>query len=120
MAGATIRPPRGLYVVCYVGYAVVLALSYFVFVVWREVVALLVGMLLSYQSSSQAVYGLFVVLIGLGLFGLVMAAEPFLRKGVTRGDLRGRLAKVILPLAGAIIVGVAIQNVLTLVVGVTR
>lgn len=114
------RPKRSLYVVCYLGYAAVLALSYLVFVVWREVVSLLVGYLLSYQASSQAIYGLLVVLIVLGLFGLAMGAEPYLRRGVTRGDLRGRLAKLILPLAGAIVLGVALVNALTLVVGVTK
>ena len=107
--------PRGRdYLRCYLLFAVLLALCYVAFVVWQGAISILVGVLLQRSEGSQAALGVGAVFLGLALFGFVMAAEPYLRGGVERGQLRARFFRLMLPLIGAIVFGEALRQLLYL------
>jgi hypothetical protein len=99
------------YVLCYALYAVLLALSYVVFVIWLHTSSLLIGVAMGDEARSAG-YGLAVLGIGIGLFGVVMIGEPYLRGGVRRGQIRQRFLRLALPLAGTIALGIAIQELI--------
>ena len=58
------------------------------------------------SSVNGSIYAVSMIVIGLGLFMLVIAAEPYLRNGVKRGQLMHRFVRVALPVAAAGLLGV--------------
>ncbi len=117
------RPGVRHYVLCYALFLVVLALCLLAFVVWRQAIFDLLGA--TYGSgydigkayTDATIEQVASLLIGLILFIVVVASEPYLRGGLTlhrhldlRQELR-RFTRLALPLAVAIVVGIALQVV---------
>ena len=112
LLGYQYHKPRVVdYVLCYALYLILLAVSYVEFVIWLRTSSLLVGVAID-ETERSPVYGLAIVTIGMALFAVVMAAEPYLRGGIRRGQLWRRFARLALPLAVAIALGVAIQELI--------
>src|ERR671932_2214712 len=100
------------YLICYALYAVLLVLCYFVFVTWTSLVLGLIKAFLCLNAANSAIYSFFLVLLGLALFILVMAAEPYLRGGIRRQRVVQRFARFAVPLGVVEIVGEVINLVL--------
>ncbi len=109
-------PPTGKdYLACYGLFVVLLVLCYGLFLVWRETVFMAMVAIGGTGNATSALYGLVVVLIGLALFVVVMAGEPYLRKGVTRRRLGERFFKLTGPVVGIIVLGLALQQLIRLI-----
>lgn len=113
--------PRALnYVACYGLFLLLVALGYAVFLTWRRTALMIVFAVVGVNDSTSIIYGAIMLLIILALFGLVMLAEPYLRTGVQRQQLAGRFVTLALPTAGAIAFGLALQELITVVLHITE
>ena len=102
-----------MYGACYGFYALVLALEFGVFVAWRWAMLGLIGAFMPESEWSSFVYMLITALLGLGLFILAMAAEPYLHNGVRRHQLVRRFARLAVPLAIAGVAGMLLSALVT-------
>src|SRR5919202_5511321 len=95
----------------YALYAVVLVLAVAVLLLWRTTMLALRAALLGESDLTPLLYGAVMALLGFGLFVLTMAAEPYLRSGIRRRQLRRRFARLAVPLAIAWALGFVLQIV---------
>ena len=102
-----VQPSSWRYVACYALYAVLLVVCVVDFAVWQQATLVATALALGQSRAVSAVHGAAVVIGALILFGVAMAAEPYLRSGVRRGELRVRFGRVALGLA-AFFVGLAV------------
>ncbi len=105
------------YVACYALYLTLLPLSYAVFVVWSQTILLALGVTVEEAQARPFYLGVGLLAVVVALFLLVLGAEPYLRSGVARKQLRARFLRLAIPLVVAIIVGAAAQDLLRLIVG---
>src|SRR5262245_22994102 len=91
------HPRRLDYVVCYSCYTLLLALSNAVFLIWRVTILLLIATFVGSNPANRGIYDLSLVVLGIVLFGLIIAAEPHLRTGVKQGRLLQRFARLAIP-----------------------
>lgn len=98
------------YAACYAAYAVIAVAAIFgVFVVWRRAI---LGMLLRLALEPEGVrlwYVLSMLVMGVGLFIGVFAAEAYLRTGLRWRRLRRRLLRLGLPVAGFVLLGLLLR-----------
>ena len=80
------------YVACYALYVLLVVLGVTVLFIWPTTLVALIG-----------------AFIGLSLFALVMAGEPYLRHGVQRRQLRRRFVRLAVPLGLLTVLGVVLQ-----------
>ena len=99
------------YGACYTLYAVVFALAVAVLLLWRTTVLALSAAVLGESDLAPLLYGAVMALLGFGLFVLTLAAEPYLRTGIRRRQLRRRFARLAVPLAIAWGLGFVLQIV---------
>jgi hypothetical protein len=99
------------YVLCYVLYALILALSYAVFVIWSQTILLALGAFVDGAQAIPALWGAGLVFIGICAYMLVLVAEPYLRGGVQKRQLRRRFLRIAGPLVAIILVGIIAQEV---------
>lgn len=97
------------YLACYACYAAVLALCVLNFVVWQRATLFLAALVVGEGFSLPVVHGAAVLVGTLALFGVAMAAEPYLRAGVRRRALVRRFARVAVGLVVALALGVAVS-----------
>jgi choline-glycine betaine transporter len=100
------------YVICYALYAVLLVLSYGVWVVWSQAVLLALGVFEDNPDVSPALWGVGMLAVGIGLYLLVLVAEPYLRNGVPKRQLRARFTRIAGPLVVIIVAGIAAQELI--------
>jgi hypothetical protein len=93
------QPTRMGYIACYAIYALLLALDIAVLLIWRVAILVLIVTLIGPSGANTFVYDLSLIVLGLGLFSLIIAAEPYLRNGVKQGRLLYRAARLGVPLA---------------------
>ena len=107
------RGPTWLdYAACYGLYALLLVLDVAVLLIWRVTILQLIGALIGPSRSNSSIYDVSMIVLVLGLFGLIIAAEPYLRNGVKQGRLLYRAARVAVPLALFGLLGVLLGMVL--------
>lgn len=94
----THHPRRLGYVICYGLYALLLALDMTVLLIWRVTILVLIATLIGPGPANSSVYDFSLIMLGLVLFGLIIAAEPYLRNGVKQGLLLYRFACLAIPL----------------------
>jgi len=99
------------YLACYALWFVLIALSFLVFSVLKTAALVVIGALDDNTIGIPAVYGAVLIVLGLCLFGVVMAAEYYLRSGVEKRQLRRRFARLALPLVACIVLGVVVVEV---------
>jgi hypothetical protein len=87
-------------------YGLLLVGSVVTLLIWRVTILLLIATWIGVSSVNGSIYAVSLIVIGLGLFMLVIAAEPYLRSGVKRGQLMRRFVRVALPVAAAGLLGV--------------
>ena len=100
------------YVVCYVLYALILVMSYGAFVIWSQTVLLGLGAFVDAPQAVPALWGGGVLILGIAAFLLVLVAEPYLRDGVQKRQLRRRFVRVAGPMVGIMLVGVVAQELI--------
>ena len=105
----TRRRKLGNYVVVYVLFALLLVLCFFVFAIWQETVVLLIAAFMQTNVTNGAVYSFSVALLGIFLFILAMAAEPYLRGGLRRRQVLPRFARLAVPLAVVAVLGLLLR-----------
>ena len=98
------------YLACYGLYVVVLALGAAVFFIWPTTLVALIGAVLGHSAFNRSIYLVGMLFLGMGLFVLVMAAEPYLRGGVARGQLLRRFVRLCVPLVVTGGLGLALQG----------
>jgi hypothetical protein len=86
-------------------YGLLLVGSVATLLIWRITILLMLATWLGISSVNGSIYAVSLIVIGLGLFMLVIAAEPYLRNGVKRGQLMSRFARVALPIAATGLLG---------------
>lgn len=100
------------YVLCYVLFIALVALSIGGFFFWQPTSLRLIAAILGESLTVQAVQDVSMIFMGFSLFGLLMAGEPYLRDGVALGQLRRRFLRLLLILVALIAVEMVIQEVL--------
>ena len=104
-----VRSPTPLaYLACYSLYALLLAGSVVTLLIWRVTILLMIATWIGVSSVNGSIYAVSMIVIGLGLFMLVIAAEPYLRNGVKRGQLLRRFVRVALPVAATGLLGMLV------------
>jgi hypothetical protein len=93
------------YVACYSLYALLIVLSVVTLLIWRVTILLMISTLIGLSSVNGSIYAVSMIVIGMGLFMLVIAAEPYLRNGVKRGQLVHRFVRVVLPVLAVGLLG---------------
>jgi hypothetical protein len=93
-----VRSPAQLkYVACYSLYGLLLIGSIVTLLIWRVVILLLIATMIGLSPANGSIYAVSLIVIGIGLFMLMIAVEPYLRNGVKRGQLMRRFVRVALP-----------------------
>lgn len=105
------------YVACYALYLTLLPLSYGVFVVWSQTILLALGVTVEEAQARPFYLGVGLLAVVIGLFFLVLGAEPYLRNGVARKQLRTRFLRLAVPLLVAMVVGAIAQDLLRVIAG---
>jgi hypothetical protein len=100
------------YVFCYLLYALVLVLSYGLYLVWSQTILLGLGTFVEAPQSIPALWGAGMLLVGIGAYLLVLVAEPYLRNGVQKQQLRRRFLRIAAPMVVMIAVGVVAQELI--------
>jgi hypothetical protein len=93
-------------------YALILVLSYGIFVIWSQTILLGIGALVEGSQSVPALWGAGLLLIGIGAYALVLVAEPYLRDGVGKHQLRRRFLRIAGPMVVTIVVGIVAQELI--------
>ena len=98
------------YLVCYTLFAaLVLLAAVEVFVIWRLAILAAIAAFIGPSAVNSAIYMFSMVVLGLGAFVLLMAAEPYLRHGMIRGQLWQRFTRFAAPLVIAGLVGLLLE-----------
>jgi hypothetical protein len=103
-------PTQRDYVVCYSLYALLLMGSIVTLLIWRVTILLFIITMIGLSPANGSIYAVSLIVIGIGLFMLVIAAEPYLRNGVKRGQLMHRFARVALPVVIASMLGLLLSS----------
>jgi hypothetical protein len=116
--------PAGLrhYVLCYALFAVIVALGYQSFWIWRTTVEVVVGYFYRKNEWFQFFYLCGTLLIGLLVFVVIAGAEGYLRQALDHANLAdrmkhgparrviGRFARVAVPMLVSLLVAAALQE----------
>jgi hypothetical protein len=86
------------YVGCYLLFALLLVLDIAALLIWRVTILVLLGTFIGPSPANSSIYDFSMVVLGIALFGLIIAAEPYLRNGVKQGRLLYRFARLAVPL----------------------
>jgi hypothetical protein len=97
------------YLACYTLYIVLIATGIGVlYWVVRQAILALLAALLGQSFANRIIYLGSMTLLGLGLFILVMAAEPYLRNGAARRQLLRRFIRLSVPIIVAAVLGLLV------------
>src|SRR5919202_4809173 len=103
--------PRAVnYVGCYALYALLVVLGVTVLFIWPTTVVALIGAFIGLSEANELIYMLSNLLLGLSLFTLVIAGEPYLRSGIRRRQLRRRFVRLAVPLGILSVFGLVLQT----------
>jgi hypothetical protein len=103
------KPTRLEYLACYALYFLLIVAGVAtLFLVMRPAILALIAALLGQSRANRIVYLAAIALSGLGLFILVMTAEPYLRNGVERGQLARRFIRIAAPVVVAAILSLLV------------
>ena len=106
-------PTLRSYVACYALYiGLIIPGTVVVLMIWRSAILAMLAAFMARSQANRLIYLASMTLLGLGLFILVIAAEPYLRNGLERQQLLRRFRKLAIPL---VIAGALAVLVLTIV-----
>jgi hypothetical protein len=78
-------------------------------VIWQQVIPLLVLAIWGSSNADRLIYDVATIMVGMAVFITLMAAEPYLRTGVRRRELRRRFVRVSVPLITVGVLGMLLQ-----------
>lgn len=90
---------------------VLIIMTIYAFTVWRRAVLAMLAEFLQGNFANTAVFQFSLVLIMMVMFGLVIAAETYLRRGAERFQLTRRFVRIAVPLLAFCILGLVLQTV---------
>jgi hypothetical protein len=97
------------YVACYALYLLlIVGGGATLFFLLRRAILALITTLLGPSEANRLIYLASITLLGLGLFILVMAAEPYLRNGLVRRQLLRRFIRIAMPVVVAAVLGLLV------------
>jgi hypothetical protein len=97
------------YLACYTLYIVLIAAGIVVlYWVVRPAILALLAALLGQSYANRIIFLSSMTLLGMGLFILVMAAEPYLRNGAARHQLLRRFVRLAAPVIIAAVLGLLV------------
>jgi hypothetical protein len=97
------------YVACYALYiALIVGGAGVLFLVVRPAILALITSLMGQSRANRIVYLGAITLFGLGLFILIMAAEPYLRNGLARRQLTRRFIRIAAPVVISGVLGMLV------------
>jgi hypothetical protein len=99
------------YASCYILFAVLLAIATNAYFTWSETILTLIGAIMGRQQANRLVYIVSCIILGIGLFAVVLGAEPYLRGGIASRKLTRRFLYVGVPLALFIGLGLLLQTI---------
>jgi hypothetical protein len=99
------RPGWVAYLGCYALFLVVIALALLALDIWRLVLPDIGARFLSNGYVLSGLYAPAVVVLGVALFIVVMASEPYLRMGLEKQRLLHRFGRVAVPLFVVVVAG---------------
>ena len=105
------RPTLRSYLACYALYIALIIGTIVVFLIWRNAILAMLEAFIGRSQTNRLIYLISMVLLGLGGFILVIAAEQYLRSGMAQQQLMRRFGKLAIPL---VIAGVLALLVLTI------
>lgn len=110
------RPGAREYAACYALYLALLALCAVTFFLLYDAVQYLFPVVLGWEHIVAAglTVDVAIVVFGMSLFVLILLAEPYLREGVRRREVRRRFLRLAIPLLVASVVAYAVPIVLVL------
>jgi multisubunit Na+/H+ antiporter MnhB subunit len=91
-------------------YALLLVCSIVALLIWRVTILLMIITLIGSSPANGSIYAVSLIAIGIGLFMLVIGAEPYLRNGVKRGQLMRRFVRVALPVVAVGMLGLLLGS----------
>ncbi len=98
------------FLLCYALYAMLIAMGYVVvFMIWRSTILALLAAFVGLNDVNRFVYLLMMWLMGIGLFVLILAAEPYLRSGIRGRQLMRRFGRLAVYLGAAGALGLILQ-----------
>ena len=101
------------YLACYALYiGLIIPGTILVFLLWRRAILAMLATFMPRSQANDLIYLASMVLLGLGAFILVIAAESYLRNGMKRRQLMRRFWKLAIPL---VIAGALAALVLTVI-----
>ena len=107
------KPMLRSYLACYALYiGLIIPGTIAVFLIWRSAILALLAAFMARSQANQLIYLASMALLGLGAFILVMAAEPYLRKGMERRQLLRRFRQLAIPLVIAAALALLVLTVL--------
>ena len=107
---APLLPDLPAFVACYALYAMLIAMGYVVvFMIWRSTILTLLAAFVGLNDVNRFIYLLLMWLMGIGLFVLVMAAEPYMRSGIRGRQLMRRFGRLAVYLGAAGALGLILQ-----------
>ena len=117
--GGSARKPTVLhYVVCYLLFILLIVIgTVSVLEIWRVAILEFLSTFMRGNFATPAILEFTIVLMMLGLFLLVLIAEPYLRQGVQRGLLLRRWLRLAVPLAAFGIIGLLLRALILMLGG---
>jgi len=111
-AKATQRSRLRDQIICYLLYAVLVVVAFYAaFLLWPDVVVGLLVVTVDNRYVPRAVYPFFMLLVGLGWFIFLLTALPYLRGGIERQRFWNRFARLAIPLAVIVLLGLVVQSI---------
>jgi len=87
------------YLACYMLYiGLIIPATIAVFLIWRSTILVVLAAFTASSGVNRLVYLVTLTLLGLGLFVFIMAAEPYLRRGLQRRQLLPHFGRLAMPL----------------------
>jgi len=103
----------GAYVACYALYILLIIPGIVaVFLLWRNVILALLGAFMPGNQMNNFIYLVTVALMGLGAFVLVLAAGPYLHRGVEQRRLMHHFGRLLLALVIAAAVALLVLTII--------
>ncbi len=100
-------------IACYVLYALLVVIAFYAaFVLWPNALVGILAVTVENRYVPRAVYPFFMLVVGIAWFIFLLTALPYLRNGVRRQRFWSRFARLAIPLAIIVLIGLVINRMI--------